>query len=71
MIDSLFGIKKSGTTIGREVLAGLTTFMVMAYIIFVNPTILSFTGIKALRGWDPVLCRPWPQPVWPQESCRS
>ena len=53
MIDAFFGIKKSGSTIGREALAGLTTFMVMAYIIFVNPAILSFAGIKGLQGLGP------------------
>ncbi len=53
MIDAFFGIRKSGSTIGREVLAGLTTFMVMAYIIFVNPAILSFAGIKELQGMGP------------------
>ncbi len=53
MIDAFFGVKKSGSTIGREALAGLTTFMVMAYIIFVNPAILSFAGIKGLQGLGP------------------
>lgn len=38
---------------GREVLAGITTFIVMAYIIFVNPAILSFAGIKDLQGLGP------------------
>ena len=38
---------------GGEVRGGLTTFMVMAYIIFVNPAILSFTGILALQGQGP------------------
>jgi len=34
-------------------MGGLTTFMVMAYIIFVNPAILSFAGIKGLEGQGP------------------
>ena len=38
---------------GGEVRAGLTTFMVMAYIIFVNPAILSFAGIPPLAGQGP------------------
>ena len=50
MLDAFFGIKKSGSTLGREFVAGLTTFMVMAYIIFVNPAILSFAGIKDFQG---------------------
>jgi AGZA family xanthine/uracil permease-like MFS transporter len=53
MFESLFGIKKNGSTVGREVLAGFTTFMVMAYIIFVNPAILSFAGIKDFQGLGP------------------
>ncbi|HWP35363.1 MAG TPA: NCS2 family permease [Thermodesulfobacteriota bacterium] len=40
MLESLFELRKRGTTVGTEVLAGATTFMVMAYIIFVNPNIL-------------------------------
>jgi xanthine/uracil/vitamin C permease (AzgA family) len=42
MLEGYFRLKEHGTTVGAEVLAGLTTFMVMAYIIFVNPAILSF-----------------------------
>ncbi len=53
MVESLFGIKKNGSTVGKEFLAGLTTFIVMAYIIFVNPAILSFAGIKDLQGLGP------------------
>lgn len=53
MLDSFFGIKKGGSSVGREVLAGVTTFIVMAYIIFVNPAILSFAGIKDLQGLGP------------------
>jgi len=53
VIDAFFGIRKSGSTTGREVLAGFTTFMVMAYIIFVNPAILSFAGSKELQGMGP------------------
>jgi adenine/guanine/hypoxanthine permease len=49
MLEGYFGLKARGTTVGAEVLAGLTTFMVMAYIIFVNPAILSFAGIPALQ----------------------
>jgi AGZA family xanthine/uracil permease-like MFS transporter len=36
--------------IGREVRAGLTTFMVMAYIIFVNPIVLGYVGVPGLEG---------------------
>ncbi len=40
-----FGLKEKGTTIRVEVLGGATTFITMAYIIVVNPAILSFAGI--------------------------
>ena len=49
MLEGYFRLKEHGTTVGTEVVAGLTTFMVMAYIIFVNPAILSFAGIPALQ----------------------
>ena len=42
---SLFRIKESGSTFMTEVLAGITTFVTMSYIIFVNPNILSQTGM--------------------------
>ncbi|MDP8186024.1 NCS2 family permease [Phocoenobacter skyensis] len=44
-IKSYFGIDGKNTTIRKEVIAGLTTFLTMAYIIFVNPNILSTTGM--------------------------
>lgn len=40
-IDRYFQITAAGSTIGREARAGLTTFLTMAYILFVNPSILS------------------------------
>ncbi|MGP1675517.1 MAG: NCS2 family permease, partial [Candidatus Limnocylindrales bacterium] len=40
-MESFFKLSERGTTVSTEVRAGLTTFMVMAYIIFVNPSILS------------------------------
>ena len=53
MLKRLFRLREQGGNVGTEVLAGLTTFMVMAYIIFVNPAILSFAGIKDLQGLGP------------------
>jgi AGZA family xanthine/uracil permease-like MFS transporter len=50
MLESYFRLREHGTTVATEVVAGLTTFMVMAYIIFVNPAILSFAGIPALQS---------------------
>ena len=45
MLDSYFKLGEHGTTVKREVLAGCTTFLTMAYITFVNPAILSDTGM--------------------------
>ena len=45
MLERLFHLKKNNTTVKTEILAGITTFMTMAYILFVNPTILSNTGM--------------------------
>lgn len=42
---SLFRIRETGSTVMTEVLAGITTFVTMSYIIFVNPNILSQTGM--------------------------
>src|SRR5215470_11652253 len=53
MIDSWFELGRRGATVGSEIRGGLTTFMVMAYIIFVNPAILSFAGIPPLQGLGP------------------
>ncbi|GMG87110.1 NCS2 family permease [Biformimicrobium ophioploci] len=45
LLERLFHLKHSGTTVRTELLAGLTTFMTMAYIIFVNPSMLSQAGM--------------------------
>jgi AGZA family xanthine/uracil permease-like MFS transporter len=50
MLERYFSLTARGTTVGREMRAGITTFMVMAYIIFVNPAILSFAGVPGLEG---------------------
>ncbi|HHW12159.1 MAG TPA: NCS2 family permease [Firmicutes bacterium] len=44
-MDKFFKLKENGTTVGTEIVAGLTTFFAMSYIIFVNPGMLSQTGI--------------------------
>ncbi len=44
-IESYFKIKEKGSTVRTEILAGLTTFMTMAYILAVNPNILGETGM--------------------------
>ena len=50
MLERYFGFATRGTTLARDTAAGATTFVVMSYIIFVNPTILSFSGIDALQS---------------------
>ncbi len=45
MLDRFFKLKENKTSVKTEVLAGLTTFMTMAYILAVNPDILSATGM--------------------------
>jgi AGZA family xanthine/uracil permease-like MFS transporter len=42
---SIFRLQEHGTTVRTEIIAGLTTFLTMSYIIFVNPDILSSTGM--------------------------
>ncbi|MFT8425490.1 MAG: NCS2 family permease [Liquorilactobacillus sp.] len=44
-IESYFQINELGSTIGRELLAGFTTFISMAYILFVNPSVLGDSGM--------------------------
>src|SRR5258706_9639297 len=50
LLSRYFGFSARKTDLGTEVRAGVTTFMVMAYIIFVNPVILGFTGVPGLDG---------------------
>ena len=42
---NFFRLKENNTTVSTEVIAGVTTFFTMSYIIFVNPLILSQTGM--------------------------
>ena len=45
MLEKYFNLKQNNTTVRTELLAGITTFMTMAYILAVNPDILSATGM--------------------------
>lgn len=45
MLERLFKLKQNGTTVKIEVVGGITTFMTMAYILAVNPSILSAAGM--------------------------
>lgn len=44
-MEQLFKLKEHGTTVSTEIMAGITTFMTMAYILAVNPNILSASGM--------------------------
>ena len=62
LLENLFQLKQHGTTVRTELLAGLTTFLTMSYIVFVNPDILSTTGM------DPAPCSS--PPAWPPRWAR-
>ena len=47
MLEKLFKLKENGTTVKTEIAAGITTFMTMAYILAVNPNILSDAGMDS------------------------
>lgn len=48
MLERIFHLKENCTDVRTEVIAGLTTFMTMAYIIFVNPSILESAGLPRM-----------------------
>ncbi len=48
-IKRYFGFQEAGTDLRTELLAGVTTFLTMAYIIFVNPAILGDAGMPKDR----------------------
>ena len=50
-LDKQFGITEAGSTVEGEIRAGITTFLTMAYILLVNPAMLSGTGL----GFDEAL----------------
>jgi AGZA family xanthine/uracil permease-like MFS transporter len=45
LVDRYFGLTESGTDIRTELIAGITTFLTMVYIVFVNPQILGNAGM--------------------------
>jgi adenine/guanine/hypoxanthine permease len=45
MLERIFGVRAAGSTVGREALGGLTTFLTMAYILAVNPLFLTAAGM--------------------------
>ena len=50
MLEKLFGLSKAGTTVKTEIMAGVATFLTMAYITVVNPAILSTEGTGMAFG---------------------
>jgi AGZA family xanthine/uracil permease-like MFS transporter len=46
-LDRFFGLSQSGTNVKTEIIAGITTFVTMGYIIFVNPNILRMSGMNS------------------------
>ena len=49
-MDKFFKLTEKGTDVRTEVLAGLTTFFAMSYILFVNPAMLAQTGMPKQGG---------------------
>ncbi|MGI9406456.1 MAG: NCS2 family permease, partial [Hyphomicrobiaceae bacterium] len=45
-LEKKFGVRAAGSSVRTEILAGVATFLAMAYIIFVNPDILSKAGMN-------------------------
>ena len=70
-----FRFRENRTTPGRDTVAGMTTFIVMSYIIFVNPAILGFAGVQGLEGqglpFDAVLTSTWRPASSIQETASS
>ena len=54
MFEKIFKLKENGTTVRTELLAGLTTFMTMAYIIALNPNLLTGFGANGADLWNGV-----------------
>ena len=45
LLERLFSIKEKGSTTKTEIIAGITTFFTMVYIVFVNPSVLGDAGM--------------------------
>ena len=51
ILDRTFGLSAKGVTAASEIRAGVTTFLTMAYILLVNPAMLSVAGIPSDDAW--------------------
>ena len=56
-MDKLFKLKENNTSVRTEVVAGITTFMTMAYILAVNPSILSASGMDSYGDCNSICYR--------------
>ena len=54
MLEKVFKLKENGTNVKTEIIAGLTTFMTMAYIIALNPNLLTGFGANGKELWNGV-----------------
>jgi len=54
MLEKCFKLESNGTSVKTEILAGLTTFMTMAYIIALNPNLLTGFGANGMDLWNGV-----------------
>ena len=54
MLEKTFKLKENGTKVKTEIIAGLTTFMTMAYIIALNPNLLTGFGAESRELWNGV-----------------
>ena len=54
MLEKIFKLQENGTTVKTEIIAGLTTFMTMAYIIALNPNLLTGFGAESGELWNGV-----------------
>ena len=53
-MEKIFKLKENGTSVRTEIIAGLTTFMTMAYIIALNPNLLTGFGANGQELWNAV-----------------
>ena len=63
MLEKVFKLRENHTTVKTEVLAGITTFMTMAYILAVNPSVLG-AWIEELYLPRPYLLHFWERHAW-------
>ncbi len=54
MLEKVFKLKENGTNVRTEIVAGLTTFMTMAYIVALNPNLLTNFGAEGAQLWNGV-----------------